>query len=264
MSSNQNMRDERTDHGGEVRRELTPRSKALRFWRGRTIRRVATLIALAVTLTLLWSRLSPSSRSSLVGSLIANRTLVVLLCSFALIALSLLWAVGQRLDVRVLTTLNLRGHHSTRMDRLMWVCTQVGSARVSTVLVAVSYVLGARRFAIELALGSLTLALLVTIIKILTDRARPFRILGETRVIGRRERGLSFPSGHTTQVFFMMTIIIRYARLPLAAALGLYVVAGLVGYTRIYLGVHYPRDVVAGAILGLIWGGLSLLVATYL
>ena len=52
--------------------------------------------------------------------------------------------------------------------------------------------------------------------------------------------------------------------LGLVAALGLYGIAGLVAFTRVYLGVHYPRDVVAGAILGLIWGGLGVLVAPYL
>ena len=52
--------------------------------------------------------------------------------------------------------------------------------------------------------------------------------------------------------------------LPLLVALGLYGIATLVGFTRVYLGVHYSRDVVAGAILGLIWGGLGVVLAPYL
>jgi membrane-associated phospholipid phosphatase len=62
----------------------------------------------------------------------------------------------------------------------------------------------------------------------------------------------------------MMTLAISHFQLSLIVALGLYIIAALVAFTRVYLGVHYPRDVVAGAILGLIWGGLGVLVAPYL
>ena len=62
----------------------------------------------------------------------------------------------------------------------------------------------------------------------------------------------------------MITLTISHFQLSLTVALGLYIIAALVGFTRVYLGVHYPRDVIAGAILGLIWGGLGVLVAPYL
>jgi membrane-associated phospholipid phosphatase len=172
--------------------------------------------------------------------------------------------VGQRLDVWLFTAMNLRGYHAVWMDRLIWVATQIGNVGFAALLVVTAYVLGDQRFAIDLVLGSLTLWLLVTIIKALTDRARPFNLLRETRVIGWRKAGLSFPSGHTTQTFFMMTLAISHFQLSLVVALGLYAIAALVGFTRVYLGVHYPRDVIAGAILGLIWGGLGVLVAPYL
>ena len=146
----------------------------------------------------------------------------------------------------------------------MWVATQIGNVGFAALLVVAAYLLGDQRFAIDMVLGSLTLWLLVTVIKALTDRARPFNLLRETRVIGWREAGLSFPSGHTTQTFFMMTLAISHFQLSLIVALGLYIIAALVGFTRVYLGVHYPRDVIAGAILGLIWGGLGVLVAPYL
>jgi membrane-associated phospholipid phosphatase len=75
-----------------------------------------------------------------------------------------------------------------------------------------------------------------------------------------RERGLSFPSGHTAQIFFMATLLSR--RFPLGAwgTITLYAVAVLVGITRMYVGAHYPRDVIGGAGLGSVWGILATLV----
>jgi membrane-associated phospholipid phosphatase len=105
-----------------------------------------------------------------------------------------------------------------------------------------------------LALGTLTLWLWVELSKAFTDRARPFNLLRETRVIGRREPGLSFPSGHTAQTFFIVSLCISHFHLSLGIAPGMYGIAALVAFTRIYVGAHYPRDVIAGAILGLVWG----------
>jgi membrane-associated phospholipid phosphatase len=57
----------------------------------------------------------------------------------------------------------------------------------------------------------------------------------------------------------------RVAIVPgLAAAPGLYGIAGLVALTRVYPGVHFPRDVIASAIPGLTRGGLGVWVAPYL
>jgi membrane-associated phospholipid phosphatase len=74
-------------------------------------------------------------------------------------------------------------------------------------LAGLFFVLNYRRLAVEVILGTLTLWLLVETIKALTDRARPFLDLEETRVIGWRERGQSFPSGHTAQTFFLMSVL---------------------------------------------------------
>ena len=229
----------------------------------RALRRATIALGLVAALGLFLLWLPLTSRRLLISSLFANRWLIALLSVFGLIAISLLWAVGQRLDVWLFTAMNLRGYHAVWMDRLMWAATQIGNVGFVALLVVTAYVLGDKRFAIDLVLGSLTLWLLVTIIKAITDRARPFNLLRETRVIGWREAGLSFPSGHTTQIFFMATLAISHFQLSLVVALGLYAIAALVGFTRIYVGVHYPRDVIAGAILGLIWGGLGVLVAPY-
>jgi membrane-associated phospholipid phosphatase len=228
------------------------------------VRRVtsALILIIALGLFLLWLPLS--SRQLLINSLIANRFLITLLALFALMALSLLWSRGQTLDLWLFKGLTLRGAPAVQLDRLMWVATQLGNVGFAIVVAVLAYILNNRRFAIGFALGSLTLLLLVTILKAITDRARPFKLMLDTRVVGFRELGLSFPSGHTTQTFFMMTIATLHFQLPLAIAAVLYGAAVLVGITRVYLGVHYPRDVIAGAILGIIWGMVAMLVAPYL
>src|SRR5512140_772426 len=227
------------------------------------MRRATLASGLVLALVLFFLGL-PSSAHSLLLILDANRLLIGLLFLFGTVAISLLWSKGQRLDLWLFTALNLRGYHAVWLDRAMWTATQIGNGGFAVLLVVAAYLLGDHRFAIDLTLGSLTLWLLVTVIKALTDRARPFNLLRETRVIGWREPGLSFPSGHTAQTFLVMTLSTGHFKLPLIVALGLYIIAGLVGFTRIYLGLHYPRDVIAGAILGLIWGGLGVLVAPYL
>jgi undecaprenyl-diphosphatase len=64
--------------------------------------------------------------------------------------------------------------------------------------------------------------------------------------------GLSFPSSHATSSFAAARAFGRLAPAPL-----LYVAAVAMGFSRLYLGVHYPSDVVAGAALGTAIGSLG-------
>lgn len=61
--------------------------------------------------------------------------------------------------------------------------------------------------------------------------------------------GYSFPSGHTSQAFSIATsLALAYPKLYVV--IPAYLWAGWVAYSRMYLGVHYPTDIVAGAIVG--------------
>ena len=248
----------------QAEKKLERDPKAQKLWQRLAVRRAlsATTLLLAFIIFLWW--LPYTSRRLLVTSIVANRQLILLLLVFAAIMLSLLWSAGQRFDVWLFKTINTRGSRPKWMDGIMWLITQIGSIAFITPLVILFYVGGRPRFAIDLTLGTLTLLFVVTVLKAFADRARPFNLLLETKIVGWKAAGLSFPSGHTTQSFFIATVTINYFRLPLAAAVLLYAIALIVGVTRVYLGAHYPRDVMAGAILGLIWGAMGVIVAPYI
>jgi undecaprenyl-diphosphatase len=59
----------------------------------------------------------------------------------------------------------------------------------------------------------------------------------------------SFPSGHTTTAFAAATVL--SALVPRGAP-AFYVLAAAIGYSRVYVGVHWPLDVIAGAVLGVV------------
>jgi len=169
------------------------------------------------------------------------------------VTLSLIWSAGQRLDARIFMLFNMRGYPKW-LDRFMWLTTQLGNMLTALIAAFLLYVFNQRSLAIEIVIGTLTLWLLVEIIKAIAARDRPFLTFDQTRVVGLREKGDSFPSGHTSQIFFLTFLFIHHFQLGMAVSLVMYAIASLVGFTRIYIGAHYPRDVIAGIALGSVWG----------
>jgi membrane-associated phospholipid phosphatase len=222
-------------------------------------RRPAFLLLLVAGLVGTLSWLPGETHSSLWAAIIAQRNLAGLLFLFTLLTMSLIWSVGERWDSKIFLLFNRRRYPSW-LDYGMWLFTQLGNMLTAFAAALLFFLLSYRHLAIEIVLGTLTLWLLVETIKALAERDRPFLTLEETRIVGWREKGSSFPSGHTTQIFFMATLLILRFNVGIQASLGVYVLATLVGFTRIYVGAHYPRDVVGGATLGVIWGILTLLV----
>src|SRR5512143_3440680 len=104
---------------------LPPEARITRLWSA--YRRPAFVVSLVTGLVLFLIWLPGCARAALLTALRAQRTLVGMVLLFALIALSLVWSAGQRLDSWVFLFFNLRGYHPKWLDRVMWLATQVGS-----------------------------------------------------------------------------------------------------------------------------------------
>ena len=94
--------------------------------------------------------------------------------------------------------------------------------------------------------------LLATILKVAVDRPRPFSVVPEADRLLGGTIGSSFPSGHaTTSAAGAVALALLVGRaLPWLVTAGLGVLAAAIAFSRVYVGVHYPLDVLAGAALG--------------
>lgn len=98
-------------------------------------------------------------------------------------------------------------------------------------------------------------------IKPLVGRIRPYDVKGIEPYLASIQHDPSFPSGHTTASFECATVIlIRHRKWGIAAC----VLAALIAFSRMYLYVHYPTDILAGLVLGVIFGILGVFIVNKL
>jgi len=95
------------------------------------------------------------------------------------------------------------------------------------------------------------------ILKEKTKRDRPFVKIPGINFLIKPPDKFSFPSGHTAAAFLMATILGAF--FPMLAVL-FYALAALIGFSRIYNGLHFPTDVLAGVILGVTSAKIGLLI----
>jgi len=179
------------------------------------------------------------------------------------------------LDVRIFETINAA--HTPALDWAMARLTWLGDAWVAApVLLAIAvWKVPRRQLATVIVASALAMSLsgaLNSWVKRAVDRPRPVRYFALQRapsgspafavhVVGKPLRSHSFPSGHTNTAFSAAVVLIVCLGGLWWLAL---IPAAVVGYSRIYLGVHFPADVAAGAALGVLvtwavlWAGLLL------
>ena len=107
-----------------------------------------------------------------------------------------------------------------------------------------------RRMAVA---SGITLAISILInnmaIKNLVGRIRPYEFTNSVVPLISKPDDFSFASGHTCASFAVALVLVRYdKRMGIPAV----ILAALIGFSRLYLGVHYPTDVIAGFLIALV------------
>jgi len=149
-------------------------------------------------------------------------------------------------------------HRVAWLDGVMWTASLIGRGGLVWLVIGLAITL-IRRTTPALLL-ELTLAIVLAsfladhVMKPLASRERPFVSTPEILVIGSRPDDASFPSGHAANAFAAASVLARRLR---AQCVLWWSLALLIAYSRVYLGVHYPLDVIGGALLGFVCGTIA-------
>jgi undecaprenyl-diphosphatase len=150
------------------------------------------------------------------------------------------------------------GLRAPGLDEVMVAASAVGSAGfVWLVVAAVGALFPARRAAVWRLMLAVLLSTLVvdSVVKPLVARPRPSDVLPGLTLLDARPTTPSFPSGHAARAF--AGALAASAVFP-ALSWPLWALAWLIAVSRVYLGVHWPTDVVAGAAIGWLCGWVVL------
>lgn len=138
------------------------------------------------------------------------------------------------------------------LDPVMKVITSLGNAGIIWILLTILLlaVKRTRRIGIMSACA-LVCSLLVNniLLKNLVARARPYATVEGLIPIIPKPSEFSFPSGHAGSSFASGSVL--YRRLPKKYGILILVLAILISLSRLYVGVHYPTDVLAGMLTGI-------------
>lgn len=155
----------------------------------------------------------------------------------------------RRLEGKIL--LRIQKMHNKVLDKIMLFATIMGNGGLIWVAVILGFIIARRKHAALILIVSLALCAFLNniVIKSFFKRSRPCDIFGNYPPLIKRPWGSSCPSGHTATSFAMAVAL---CKLNLGIGIPAIIVATLIGFSRMYLFVHYPSDVIIGVISGVL------------
>jgi undecaprenyl-diphosphatase len=150
-------------------------------------------------------------------------------------------------------------HRVRALDGVMWTLSAVGRGGLVWVLIGAGLAVWGRLTWRDF--GRLVLAVVIAalvtnqVLKPVLQRERPFVGTPAVPVIGGLPSDASFPSGHATNAFAGAFAL---ACMAPGGRVFWWLLAAAIAYSRVYLGVHYPLDVIAGGLVGVACAALAL------
>lgn len=142
--------------------------------------------------------------------------------------------------------------HTTAGDMFFSAITHLGDAGIAWIILSLLFlcIKKYRKYGAAMAFALIFGVIIGNItLKPLIARIRPYDVNTTIDVLVKKPTDFSFPSGHTLSSFAASLALLKYnKRLGIAAV----IIAVLIAFSRMYLYIHYPTDVLAGAIIG--WG----------
>lgn len=155
-------------------------------------------------------------------------------------------------DELLFRALNFGGTNPV-LDALVNVGAKLGYAQVLALLAIPLWWIGRRELAFNLLPILVIVEVVTTVLKFAFDRARPCDVLSDVHTLVPNACALepdpSFPSGHASRVFAVAMLLALYFKWPVKVSAFLF--AAAIGVSRVYMGIHWPSDVIAGAALGI-------------
>ncbi|WP_415522542.1 phosphatase PAP2 family protein [Clostridium sp.] len=166
-------------------------------------------------------------------------------------AIKKMMSLIQNLDNSILLYIenNMHGHI---MDRTMVIITSLGNWEIIWIIISILLMINKKYRNIGfMTLGALLLSTMLGdgILKHIVQRARPSADIPAVNLLISKPLSYSFPSGHAASSFAAAGVLAKYFK---NYTLEIFTLAFLIAFSRLYLYVHYPTDVLAGIILGLI------------
>lgn len=165
--------------------------------------------------------------------------------------------IVNNLDLNILFFIQSTLHYPI-LDKIMIVSTQLGDKGL--IWIGLSFVLLTNRKTRTAGILSLTALVLSTIVgegilKHLFQRERPYVDFPWVHLLVGKSTSFSFPSGHTTSSFAVAYVLSRVLK---KHSYIFWAFAILIAFSRLYLFMHYPTDVIAGIIVGLACGKITI------
>ena len=152
-------------------------------------------------------------------------------------------------DEEIIYRMSLKDNHV--INRIMILSTKLGDKGIVWILMALIFLLFHNKLMFMKISLSIFFSTLIgeLIIKHIVGRVRPSNDIDHEELLIKKPKSYSFPSGHTTSSFTaasIMTFSFGWVAAPVC------ILAVMISLSRIYLRVHYPSDVLAGAFIGVI------------